>query len=73
MGTFIRDDDILDRYKNRGKYVSGVSKAAEFAFEQGWILEEDVDAYTETAAHCVVGHVDTEDVTLDDLKDCHGF
>lgn len=73
MGTFIRDDEILDRYTNHGKYVSGVSKAADFAFEQGWILEEDVDAYTQDAAHCVVGHVDTEDITLDDLKDCHNL
>ncbi len=71
MGTYTPDEAILDRYTNKGKFVSGISNAADFAFEQGWILEEDIENYTSTAAHCVVGHVDTEDITLDDLKDCH--
>jgi len=70
-GTFVRDDAILDRYRNHGKYVSDVAKAATHAFEQGWLLEDDRDAYVKTAARCVVGKVSTRAITLDDLKDCH--
>src|SRR5262249_45052514 len=70
-GTFTRNDAILDRYTDHGKYVSGVSKAADYAFEKGWILEEDRDAYIQQAAQCAVGHASTEDITMDDLKACH--
>jgi hypothetical protein len=73
MGTYVRDDDILDRYTNPGTYISGVAQAAEYALEQSWLLEEDKEAYIQTATQCVVGHVATEDITLEDLKACHGL
>lgn len=70
-GTFVRDDAILDRYRNHGTYVSGVARAAKHAFEKGWLLEDDREAYVKAAARCVVGRVPTRAITLDDLKACH--
>jgi hypothetical protein len=70
-GTFIRDDAILDRYTNHGKYVSGVSRAADLAYQQGWITEEDRQAYKDQAGACPVGRLPTEEITRDDLKFCH--
>jgi hypothetical protein len=72
-GTYVRNDDIIDRYRNHGQYVSGVAKAAEYALEQGWILKEDLDAYIDSASACRVGSLPTEDLTQDDLKACHGL
>jgi hypothetical protein len=70
-GTFLRDDTLIDGYENHGEYVSGVSQAAQYAFEQGWILEEDIEGFTSLAGECVVGHASASDITLDDLKACH--
>lgn len=70
-GTFIRDDAMINRYKNHGEYVSGVSKAADFAFQQGWILDADRQAYKDQAGQCPVGRIPTEELTLDDMKFCH--
>jgi hypothetical protein len=70
-GTFTRVDAILARYRNHGKYVSAVAHAAKFAYQQGWLLEEDRDAYIASAAHCDVGRVAAGDLTLDDLAACH--
>jgi Alpha/beta hydrolase domain len=70
-GTFTRNDSILDRYKNPGTYISSVAQAAESAFEKGWLLEEDKDAYIRSATQCVVGRVPTARITLNDLKACH--
>jgi hypothetical protein len=70
-GTFVRDDAILDRYRNHGRYVSGVARAAALAFENGWLLDDDVRAYVTAAARCVVGRVSTRAITADDLKACH--
>lgn len=70
-GNFIRNDALIGGYKNHGDYVSGVSQAAQYAFEKGWILQEDVEAYSSAAAHCVVGHAAPADITLDDLTACY--
>jgi hypothetical protein len=70
-GTFIRDDSILDRYTTKGTYISGVAKAAEYAFGKGWLLEDDKDAYVQLATQCMVGKTPTQTITLDDLKACH--
>jgi len=69
--TFLRDDTLIDGYENHGDYVSGVSQAAQYAFEQGWILEEDIEGFTSLAGECVVGRAAASDITLDDLKACH--
>jgi hypothetical protein len=70
-GTFVRDDAVLDRYRNHGNYVSTVVKAARQAFERGWLLEDDREAYVRAAARCVVGRVSSRAITRDDLKACH--
>jgi hypothetical protein len=70
-GTFLRNDALIGSYKNHGQYVSGVSKAADHAVGQGWILEEDAEAYASTAAHCVVGKRAPASITIDDLIACH--
>jgi hypothetical protein len=70
-GTFVRDDAILERYRNHGKYVSAVVRAARLAFEKGWLLEDDKEAFIRAAAHCAVGRVSPRAITLDDLKACH--
>lgn len=72
-GTYIRDDDILARYWSHGRYVLGVTTAAQYAFGKGWILREDRNAYIRSAAQCVVGRIPTEDITQVDLKDCHSL
>jgi hypothetical protein len=70
-GTFVRDDAVLDRYRNHGKYVAAVASAARQAVEKGWLLDEDRAAYIKAASQCVVGRVATETITQDNLKACH--
>jgi hypothetical protein len=70
-GTFLRDDAILGRYRNHGRYVSAVVRAARHAFENGWLLEDDMQAFIRSAARCAVGRASPGTITLDDLEACH--
>lgn len=72
-GTFVRDDAMLDRYTSHGRYVVDVSRAAQWAFERGWLLEEDRDAYIRTAARCAVGREPARRITMEELEACHGW
>ena len=56
-GTFtpFDDDELQERYPNPGAYVNRVARAAENLLEQGYILEEDKDAYVRDAAQSSIG------------------
>lgn len=71
-GTFLRDDAMLARFRNHGAYVARVAAAAQLAYERGWLLREDGDAYLRTAARCAVGRAPAASLTLEELAECHG-
>lgn len=47
--------DLHARYPNHGSYVAAVSRAAQAAFQEHYILEEDAETYVQAAAESPIG------------------
>ena len=56
-GTFypFDDDQLRELYPTHGAYVSRVAHGADYAFDSGWILSADQDAYIQSAAQSDYG------------------
>ncbi len=50
------DEELTERYPNRGAYVKRVTRAADYLMEAGYILEEDRDMYVQEAKVAELGY-----------------
>ena len=56
-GTFtpFSDEELAERYPDHETYVNRVTRAADYLWEKGYILEEDRDAYVREAEQSSIG------------------
>jgi hypothetical protein len=62
---------LAARYPSHDDYVEAVVAAARVAYQNRWILWDDLVDYTVTAAHCPVGR--TTSLGPTDFDACHGL